>query len=86
MRAACIAGERVRDPDFLARLHIPILIAAAGNDTVVKTSAIEYFARRLRLGSLITIDGAKHELLQEADVYREQLFAAIDTFLVPGTP
>lgn len=84
IRATCIASERARDPDFVARLHIPMLIVAAGNDKVVDTPAIEYYARRLRAGSMVTIDGARHELLQEADVYREQLLAAIDTFLVPG--
>lgn len=84
IRAACLASNDARDPGFVARLHIPTLIVAAGNDAVVDTPAIEYYARRLRSGSLVTIDGAKHELLQEADIYREQLMAAIDTFLVPG--
>ena len=36
-------------------------------------------------GSLLTIDGARHELLQEADLYREQVLAAFDAF-IPGTP
>ena len=84
IRAACIAIEQASDPEFVARLHIPMLIVAAGNDKVVDTPAIERYARRLRAGSLVTIDGARHELLQEADIYREQLLAAIDTFLVPG--
>ena len=30
------------------------------------------------------IDGARHEILQEADIYREQLLAAFDAF-IPGT-
>ncbi len=84
IRAACMASEKARAPDFVARLHIPMLIVAAGNDRVVDTPAIEHYARRLRSGAQVTIDGAKHELLQEADTYREQLLAAIDTFLVPG--
>ena len=32
----------------------------------------------------MTIDGARHEILQEADRYREQFLAAFDAF-VPGT-
>jgi len=32
----------------------------------------------------LTIDGAKHELLQEKDFYREQLLAAFFAF-VPGS-
>jgi len=38
----------------------------------------------LRLGSLLMIDGARHEILQERDIYREPLLAAFDAF-IPGT-
>ena len=44
---------------------------------------MEAYARRLRVGSLLMIDGAQHEILQEADIYREQLLAAFDAF-IPG--
>jgi len=57
---------------------------AAGADQVVSTRAVEAYARRLRLGSLLMIDGARHEILQEADLYREQFLAAFDAF-IPGT-
>ncbi|TYR30194.1 alpha/beta hydrolase [Mesorhizobium microcysteis] len=83
IRAACIACERVQEPDFIADLNIPTLIVAAGADRVVDTPTIERFARCLRTGSLVTIDGARHEILQEADAYREQFFAAFDAF-IPG--
>jgi lysophospholipase len=83
IRAACIAIDRVNEPDFVETLQIPTLIVAAGADRVVDTAATEAFARRLRAGSLLTIDGARHELLQEADIYREQFLAAFDAF-VPG--
>ena len=83
VRAACIACERVRDDDFIASLKIPVLIVAAGADTVVDTSATERYSKRLRTGTALTIDGARHELLQEADIYREQFFAAFDAF-IPG--
>lgn len=84
IRAACLACERVQEPDFVAGLKIPMLIVAAGADRVVDTRAAELFARRLRAGSLVTIDGARHELLQEADIYREQFLAAFDAF-IPGS-
>lgn len=83
VRAACEASRRVQEPDFVAGLHIPSLIVAASADQVVDSRAIELFATRLRAGSLVMIDGARHELLQEADIYREQLLAAFDAF-VPG--
>jgi lysophospholipase len=37
----------------------------------------------MRLGSILTLDGARHELLQEADRYREPFLAAFDAF-IPG--
>ena len=81
--AAAKAIATVHDPDFIARIHLPVLMIAAGADEVVSTPAIEHYARRLRSGSLLTIDGARHEILQEADIYREQFWAAFDAF-VPG--
>jgi lysophospholipase len=84
IRAACIAIERVEDPAFMARIQIPILFVAAGADEVVSTRATEAFARRLKTGSLLTIDGARHEIWQETDLYREQLLAAFDAF-IPGS-
>lgn len=86
IRAACLATERVQEPDYVASLNVPTLIVAAGADQVVDTPATERFARHLRTGSLVTIDGARHELLQEADVYREQFFAAFDAFIPGGEP
>ncbi|MBN9552973.1 MAG: alpha/beta hydrolase, partial [Alphaproteobacteria bacterium] len=84
LKAAAAAAEAVSDPDFMARVQVPMLIVAAGADRVVSTKAVEAYARKLRVGSLLMIDGAEHELLQEKDIYREQLLAAFDAF-IPGT-
>ena len=84
VRAACIASEAVQEEAYIARLRVPMLFVAAGADAVVSTPAIERYVRRVKAASLLTIDGARHELLQEADIYREQFFAAFDAF-VPGT-
>ncbi|WP_404934534.1 alpha/beta fold hydrolase [Nitratireductor sp. L15S-10] len=80
-RAMFRAVEQVTEPEFMARLHIPSLTLAAGGDRVVSNRAIEAYVRHLRSGSLLTIDGARHELLQEADRYREQALAAFFAFL-----
>lgn len=84
LKAAAEASEAVSDPDFVAAIQVPMLVIAAGADKVVSTKAVEAYARRLRLGSLLMIDGAHHEILQEADMYREQFLAAFDAF-IPGT-
>jgi lysophospholipase len=84
IHAACVAAQKVQDPEFMARIHIPSLFIAAGADEVVSTRAIENYASRLRSGAALTIDGARHEILQEADIFREQALAAFDAF-IPGT-
>lgn len=85
LKAALDAQEKIKDPDHMAMIHIPTLMLNAGADRIVAGSAIDDYANRIRSGALITIDGARHELMQEADRYREQFFAAFDAF-IPGTP
>jgi lysophospholipase len=82
VNAACMAAATVTDSEFLAGLHIPVLFVAAGADRVVSTRAIEDCARRMRSASILTIDGARHEILQEADIYREQMLAATKAFML----
>lgn len=84
LHAAAAAIGAVTQHAFLTGNKVPMLIVAAGADEVVSTRAVEWYARHLRLGSLVTIDGARHEILQEQDLYREQFFAAFDAF-VPGS-
>lgn len=82
--AACRIMEEVNDIDFCKKIGIPTLIVSAGNDVIVSNRAIENFGRKLRSGKCLTIDGAKHELLQERDIFREQLLAAFASF-IPGS-
>jgi lysophospholipase len=82
VNAACKAAAMATDSEFLAQIHVPVLFVAAGADRVVSTRAIEDCARRMRSASLLTIDGARHEILQEADVYREQMLAATKAFML----
>ena len=84
IRAAAEAALRVKDPEFITRIQIPVMFVGAGADDIVSNLEISDYARRLRGGSILTIIGARHELLQEADIFREQLLAAFDAF-VPGT-
>ena len=82
--AAIKAMERLHEPEYYGHITIPTLLISAGNDQVVNLQAIESLGSHLRSGSALTIDGSKHELLHERDIYREQVLAAFATF-VPGT-
>ena len=82
--AACRAMERARDPALMAAHTVPTLFVSAGADSVVDSRAIDAYAHALRAGAHLDVPGAKHELLQERDRYRDPLLAAIAAF-VPGT-
>lgn len=82
--AACRAMDTVHDPDFHSEITIPTLMICASNDTVVSNRASEDLGLRLRSGSATQITGAKHELLHERDIIREQFLAAFRAF-IPGT-
>jgi lysophospholipase len=72
-----------RSADYAAQIDQPTLMLAAGADSIVSAAAIGRFAARLPAGSHCSIEGARHEILQEQDGYRAQLWAAFDAF-VPG--
>ena len=76
-----IAAFRARA--YAEQIGQPTLMLAAGADTIVSAAAIARFAARLPAGSHRLIEGARHEILQEQDGYRAQLWAAFDAF-VPG--
>jgi lysophospholipase len=82
------AMRQMRDfaaPSYAGRIRQPILMVAAGRDEVVSTAAIEEFGLNLLAGRHLILAGARHEILQEQDMYRAQFWAAFDAF-VPGTP
>ena len=82
--AACNSISIVNSPAFTESVKVPILIVAAANDEFVCSAAIERFASRLKNCAHIVIAGAKQEILQERDQFREQFWAAFDAF-VPGS-
>lgn len=71
--------------DYPSRIASPVLMVAAGDDSVVSIAAIRGFAARLPAGSHLVIESARHEILQETDPHRAQFWAAFDAF-VPGAP
>ncbi|MDQ0458192.1 alpha/beta fold hydrolase [Rhizobium paknamense] len=78
------AIRRVNSPDHLTRITIPTLLLAPMQDGVVPFVAQEQLARHFRACQLLPIPGARHEVLQEQDRYREQALAAIHAF-IPGS-
>jgi lysophospholipase len=85
LNAAFRVIDEFADPAYPSRIRQPLMLVAAGRDSIVSTGAIEDFAIRLRAGSHLIVAGSRHELMMEQDRYRVQFWAAFDAF-VPGTP
>lgn len=81
LRAALRSIARLTAPDYPLRVEVPLLMFAAGRDTVVSTEAIEAFAQRLKVGTHVLIPDARHEILQETDAVRQRFWAAFDAYL-----
>lgn len=75
-------ARRGRSP--APRQRMPILMLAAGNDRIVENAAIDEAARDLGGVTVLRIEGARHEILQEKDRFRSQALAAIAAYL-PGS-
>lgn len=75
--------KRVTRQDHLERIRIPTLIISPTRDAIVPAAALEALDERFRAGHLLAVDGARHEILHERDIYRVQALAAIDAFF-PG--
>ena len=80
--AAFRAMRRFDDPGFPGRVGTPTLIVASGADQVTDCAAAERFARRLRDGRLVVIEGAEHEIMIERDALRDQFWQAFDAFVL----
>lgn len=81
LRAAYRSCARMASPGFAVRVHVPMLLFAAGNDQIVSTRAIEDFSVRLKLGTHLLLPGSRHEILQERDSIRQRFWAAFDAYL-----
>jgi lysophospholipase len=77
------AASRVSAQTHLTKITIPTLLLAPVLDGVVPYRLQEELSRNFRACQLITVAGARHELLQDRDIYRAQAMAAIEAFL-PG--
>ncbi|MDE3177544.1 MAG: alpha/beta hydrolase [Pseudomonadota bacterium] len=85
VHAALRLMREFAEPDYPRAIAMPILVIACGADRVVDTRSVERFASRLRAGSLIVIDGARHEAMFERDPLRELFFKAFDAFALGAT-
>jgi lysophospholipase len=87
LRSAMRSCAMLQRPDYPKYVTVPMLMFAAGADTVVSPRAIEDFAVELKIGGLIAMPGSRHEILQESDAIRQRFWAAFDAYMgvaIPG--
>ncbi len=75
---SCAVLQRADYPKYVT---VPLLMFAAGADTVVSSRAIEDFGVELKVGSVIMMPASRHEILQENDSIRQRFWAAFDAYM-----
>ena len=77
-------AESVRAMDHVnreaRRLDVPALLVAPGGDPIVDPASIREFAARAGV-DVLTIPGARHEVVMEVDRYRDAFLAELDGWL-----
>lgn len=81
LRAILASIDRLRAPDSVARIDLPVLIALAEDDRVVSNRAARLLARRLPRGEVVTIARARHEIWRETPEIVGPFWAAIDRYI-----
>jgi lysophospholipase len=86
LRAALRSIARLTAPDYPMKVEVPVLLFAAGMDTIVSTTAIEEFGLRLKVGTHVLLPQARHEVLQETPEVRKDFWAAFDAYMGLDAP
>ena len=81
LRAAFACMDDLHAPDRFSALTTPILIVSAEDDRLVCPLDHHWLARQSPLIECITVKAALHEVMMEADEYREQYWQAFDNFV-----
>jgi lysophospholipase len=81
LKAALRSIAKLTAADYPQRVKLPLLLVAAGRDSIVSTQAVEEFGLRLKVGTHVLIPQAKHEILQETDNIRGHFWAVFDEYL-----
>ncbi len=81
LNAAMRVSLRMAEPDFSSAVPMPVLMVLAGAESIVSNRAAEDLSRRIKTTAHLRIPGARHEILMERDVFRDQFWVAFDAFI-----
>ena len=71
----------VSAPDLLAKITCPVLIVSAEKDTIADSATHPKTAAAMPKGEVITVPGAKHEIMMETDDIRQLFWRAFEAFV-----
>ncbi|HZQ00961.1 MAG TPA: alpha/beta hydrolase [Reyranella sp.] len=80
LRQAFRSMDELSAPGVMERIDVPVLFVGTSTDAVVDAASHRMAVGRIRGAKLVTIDGAKHEILMETDARRAEFWQAFDEF------
>jgi len=81
LAAVLRAIKRLHDPGYLENIKTPVLALCCGQDIVTPPTKSIPLLRRLPHCDIVTVQGARHDLMNEAEHYRQDAWRHIDGFL-----
>lgn len=81
VREAFASMAALRAPGYLSGVRVPVLGFGAGADQVVAQGIDHDLVRSIKAGAYLMISDAEHEIVQERDIIRAQMWALTDTLL-----
>ena len=81
VRAALKSIRLLKKRGYVERIRVPVLMIQASQDVIVRNDAAKQLANRMSRSQIIRIDGAKHEILQERDEFRNEFWKHFDAFI-----
>lgn len=81
LHAAMEAADYFASPEFPEIVQLPVLMVISGADPIISNRMIELMSSRMKTGAHVLIPGARHEVLSEADRYRDQFWSAFSSFV-----
>ena len=73
--------DEIHQPGYLNKISVPVMVVLAGDDHVVNSKASHALFSGHDNIDLVTLEGSRHEIYREIDIYRNQLWQKIDGFL-----
>ena len=80
LHASLQAIDEVAREDYLTAIKVPAMIFLAEEDALITGTSIRHAALEMAHAELVSIPGARHEILIEQDIHRRRFWAGFSRF------